>query len=50
VANLSKFTKPEVFRRFSPALLADFLNRSAEAVLARGIVLPSIPTEDHMPL
>jgi len=49
MANLSKFTNPEVFRRFSPALLAEFLCRSAEAVQDRGIDLPPTPTDDNMP-
>ena len=49
MASLSKFTNPEVFRRFSPVLFAEFLGRSAEAVRVRGIHLPSEPTEDNMP-
>ncbi|QHI70128.1 RNA polymerase sigma factor sigma-70 region 4 domain-containing protein [Tichowtungia aerotolerans] len=49
MASLSKFTNPEVFRRFSPVLLAEFLGRSTEAVKARGIDLPSEPTEDNLP-
>ncbi len=49
MANLSRFTKPEVFRRFSPVLLAQFLRRSQEAVLARGIDLPAEPTDENMP-
>jgi hypothetical protein len=49
MASLSKFTNPEVFRRFSPALLSEFLRRSEDAVQDRGIELPPIPTEDNMP-
>jgi len=49
VPNLSRFSNPEVFRRSSPVLLAEFLARCAEAVKARGIHLPSEPTEDNLP-
>jgi len=49
VASLSKFTTPEVFRRFSPVLLTEFLGRCAEAVKACGIHLPSEPSEDNLP-
>ncbi len=49
MSNLSRFADPQVFRRFAPNLLAQFLSPYAEILLGRGIQLPSFPTEDNMP-
>lgn len=49
MSSLVKFTKPETFRRFSPALLAELLGCYPELLESRGIQLPADPDEDSMP-
>lgn len=49
MASLNKFTDPEIFRRFDPLLLAQFLLLKKEALEARGIFLPAHPTKENMP-
>lgn len=49
MSNLSRFSNPQVFRRFAPALLAEFLRPAATVLLDRGIHLPAFPTQENMP-
>ncbi len=49
MSSLSRFANPQVFRRFAPVLLAEFLRPAADALLNREITLPSFPISGNMP-
>jgi hypothetical protein len=49
MSSLLRFTRPETFRRFAPALLAQLLHRYPELLVARGIEIPQHPDADNMP-
>lgn len=49
MSNLSRFANPQVFRRFAPVLLAEFLRPAADALLTREITLPAFPSSENMP-
>jgi len=44
-----KCTRPEIFRRLSPVLLAELLGRYPALLEARGLQLPADPVEESMP-
>jgi len=44
-----RLTDPELHRRFSPSVFAEFLGTHPEYLQKRGIVLPSQPTAKNMP-
>lgn len=49
MSSLSKFTEPQVFRRFSPVLPAKMLGRHSTLPDKRGMVLSQQPVECNMP-
>lgn len=49
MSSLSKFTEPQIFRRFSPAMLSEMLGRHPALLDKRGIFLPAQPDEYNMP-
>jgi hypothetical protein len=49
MASLNKFTDPEIFRRFEPGLLAQFLLIKEAELAVRGLFLPKHPTKENMP-
>jgi len=49
MASLNKFTEPEIFRRFDPVLLAQFLLIKQPILAAKGMRLPKNPTKENMP-
>lgn len=49
MARLSRYTDAQIFRRFSPVLLAQFFSTYENELRRRGISLPSDPNADNMP-